>query len=88
MSAPENSSLPNSIGFIGLGAMGKPMVFNLARSLAPGAHIHVYDVLPAAMEDVLAVFPDTIVKCSSAKEVTEQTVRAINKILLIMSFIS
>jgi len=70
----ENSTLPHSVGFIGLGAMGKPMVANLARKLPPGSQIRVHDVVEAAVEDIKSSFPDTIIKCSNAREVTEGSV--------------
>ena len=61
---------PASIGFIGLGAMGKPMVVNLARRLPAGSQIHVHDVIPTAVAEIFAWFPTTIVKCANAREVT------------------
>lgn len=39
-----------TIGFVGLGHMGNPMVTNLIKA---GFTVHVYDVLPAAMEAVV-----------------------------------
>ncbi|KAB5513593.1 NAD binding domain of 6-phosphogluconate dehydrogenase-domain-containing protein [Coniochaeta sp. 2T2.1] len=63
-------TLPTSIGFIGLGLMGSPMAANLARKLPPGSRIHVHDVVPSAISSLQTAFPDVIVPCSSAKEVT------------------
>jgi len=74
MSTAEGETLPGSIGFVGLGAMGKPMVTNLAKALAQGSHIHVYDVVSAPMDELSESFPETIVKCGSPKEVTEKSV--------------
>ena len=39
------------IGFIGLGAMGRPMSKNLLRA---GHEVHVYDIVPAAVEEIVA----------------------------------
>ncbi|RYO97590.1 hypothetical protein DL765_011120 [Monosporascus sp. GIB2] len=52
MYSDNNDSLPRDIGFIGLGAMGKPMVMNLARRLIPGSRLYVHDVVAPAMEEV------------------------------------
>ena len=39
------------IGFIGLGAMGRPMSKNLLKA---GHEVHVYDIVPAAVEEIVA----------------------------------
>lgn len=39
------------IGFIGLGAMGRPMSKNLIKA---GHEVHVYDIVPAAVEELVA----------------------------------
>lgn len=72
----DNTGFSN-LGFIGLGAMGKPMVLNLAKNTASGSRvkIHVHDVVAAAVDEAVSSFPDIIVKCASAKEVTEKSVR-------------
>ncbi|KAK3688057.1 NAD binding domain of 6-phosphogluconate dehydrogenase-domain-containing protein [Podospora appendiculata] len=73
MSPPAPPPLPTSIGFIGLGIMGRPMATNLARKLPPDAKIHVHDVVATATEQFYTVFPDMVVKCANAKEVTEKS---------------
>ncbi|KAL2686715.1 hypothetical protein Neosp_004256 [[Neocosmospora] mangrovei] len=60
-----------SVGFIGLGAMGKPMVINLAKKLPKGSRIHVYDIVTTVVDETVTLLPDSIFKCSSAKEVAE-----------------
>lgn len=75
MSSADSNSLPRSIGFIGLGAMGKPMAVNLAKKVPPGSHIYVHDVVDTAADDLYDLFPNTIVKCSNAREVAEKSVR-------------
>ncbi|KAI1504558.1 3-hydroxyisobutyrate dehydrogenase [Biscogniauxia marginata] len=68
----DSPSLPSSVGFIGLGAMGKPMVTNLVRKLPAGSRVFVYDVVAAVMEELSASFPNKITKATNAKEVTEK----------------
>ena len=74
MTAAESSSLPASIGFIGLGAMGKPMAVNLAKKLPSGSHIYVHDVVASAVEELCTSFPDIIIAGNGAKDVTEKSV--------------
>ncbi|OIW29025.1 hypothetical protein CONLIGDRAFT_598861 [Coniochaeta ligniaria NRRL 30616] len=73
MTQTDTSALPNSVGFIGLGLMGKPMVVNLAKKLPPGARIHVHDVVTAVVDELCASYPDRIIRCTSAREVTEKS---------------
>ncbi|KAK3356557.1 NAD binding domain of 6-phosphogluconate dehydrogenase-domain-containing protein [Lasiosphaeria hispida] len=73
MPSTELDVLPNSVGFIGLGVMGKPMVVNLATKLPPGSRIHVHDIVVAAVDQLVASFPDTVVKCASAADVTAKS---------------
>jgi 3-hydroxyisobutyrate dehydrogenase len=79
MSSTNTAFLLKSLGFIGLGAMGKPMTINLAKSLPVGFHIHVHDVVVTVMDEIHALFPEKIIKCGSAKEVTEKSVRFYRK---------
>ncbi|KAH7265763.1 NAD binding domain of 6-phosphogluconate dehydrogenase-domain-containing protein [Fusarium solani] len=72
MASLVQDSLATSVGFIGLGAMGKPMVINLAKKLPKGSQIHVYDIVMAVVDETVALFPDSIFKCASAKEVAEK----------------
>ncbi|KAL6362955.1 hypothetical protein LRP88_02355 [Fusarium phalaenopsidis] len=67
-----HDSPATSVGFIGLGAMGKPMVINLAKKLPKGSQIHIYDIVTAVVDETAALFPDSIFKCASAKEVAEK----------------
>lgn len=55
-----------SIGFIGLGIMGRPMAKNLIKA---GYKLAVYDVVSAAVEELGACGAKT---CDSIKEVAEQ----------------
>ena len=70
----SSESLPASLGFVGLGAMGNPMVVNLAKSLSSGSRIHVHDIVAAAVEElVVASFPHVVIKCASDAEVAEKS---------------
>ena len=64
----------STVGFIGLGTMGYPMVENLAQKLPAEAKIYVYDVSADALDRITASFPNRVYASSSAKEVTEKSV--------------
>ncbi|QVM06214.1 hypothetical protein D8B26_000925 [Coccidioides posadasii str. Silveira] len=62
-----------SLGFIGIGAMGRPMAENLASKLPPPSIINIYDVSEKAMDELFMRNDGKIVKCSSAKDVAEKS---------------
>lgn len=62
------------LGFIGLGAMGRPMMTHLAKKLPSDSRIWVYDVVEQVVDEVCAEFPERLVKATSAKDVAEQVV--------------
>jgi 3-hydroxyisobutyrate dehydrogenase-like beta-hydroxyacid dehydrogenase len=64
-----------TLGFIGLGAMGKPMLTHLANKLPAESQIFVFDVVEAVVDEVVSQFPDRVFKASSARNVAEQVVR-------------
>jgi 3-hydroxyisobutyrate dehydrogenase-like beta-hydroxyacid dehydrogenase len=64
----------NAIGFIGLGAMGKPMVGHLAAKLPAQTRIYVFDIVESVVDEICAKFPDKVVKGANAKEVAEKSV--------------
>jgi len=68
------ASTPRSIGFIGLGNMGYPMVQNLAKKLSDETTIFVYDVNKAAMEKLHAEYPKQLTQSKSVSEVFSQSV--------------
>ena len=74
MDSSTNHSF-RSTGFIGLGAMGLPMAKHLASKLLEQNQIYVFDVEDEAMNKLNDEFPEMVVKCRSAKEVAENTVR-------------
>lgn len=63
-----------TLGFIGLGAMGEPMLSHLATKLPEDSRLWVYDVVEQAVDDVCAKFPNRVVKGKSAKDVAQQAV--------------
>lgn len=65
---------PASVGFIGLGTMGFPMAENLISKLPQESKMFVYDVSAESVDTFKAKFPEAVVPCSSAREVTEQSV--------------
>ncbi|KAK3329829.1 6-phosphogluconate dehydrogenase [Apodospora peruviana] len=74
MASESADGLPKSIGFVGLGAMGKHMAVNLAKSLPSDSTLYVHDIMVAVVEEVAGSFTDLVVKCVSAKEVAEKSV--------------
>jgi 3-hydroxyisobutyrate dehydrogenase len=62
------------LGFIGLGAMGKPMLTHLANKLPQDSQIWVYDVVEQMVDDACAEFPGRVLKAKSAKDVAQQVV--------------
>lgn len=64
----------NTLGFIGLGAMGRPMLEHLANKLPPESRIWAYDIVEQVVDDVCAQFPDRVLKSKSAKDVAQKAV--------------
>ena len=62
------------VGFIGLGAMGRPMVTHLANKLPPKSRIWVYDVVERVVDDMCAEFPERVIKGVNSKDVAQQVV--------------
>ncbi|KAF1972732.1 hypothetical protein BU23DRAFT_643480 [Bimuria novae-zelandiae CBS 107.79] len=60
------------LGFIGLGAMGKPMLVHLANKLPPESRIYVFDVVEVTMNEIFSQFPDKVFRGSSARDVAQQ----------------
>ena len=68
-----------TFGFIGLGAMGTPMVQNLAEKLPTGIKIYVFDVVEKAVDGLCSQCPNRVLKTQSAREVAEKSVSKRNK---------
>lgn len=65
-----------TLGFIGLGAMGKPMLEHLANKLPKESRIWVYDVVEQVVDEVCAAFPNRVLKGMSAADVAQHVVCA------------
>lgn len=63
-----------TLGFIGLGAMGKPMLTHLANKLPAESKIFVFDVVEEIVDEMCSQFPGKVHKASSARNVAEQVV--------------
>lgn len=63
-----------SVGFIGLGAMGKLMAGHLATKLPPTSKLYVYDVVHAPVEELVNKFPGKVVAGQSPKHVAQHAV--------------
>lgn len=70
----QHSHQLKGVGFVGLGAMGRPMLSHLARKLPEDSHILVYDVVQQMVDDACAEFPGKVSKGKSAKDVAKQVV--------------
>lgn len=63
-----------TLGFVGLGAMGKPMLEHLADKLPAESRIYVFDVVHDVVEDVCSRYPNRVIEASSAKDVAQKAV--------------
>jgi 3-hydroxyisobutyrate dehydrogenase len=63
-----------SLGFIGLGAMGKPMAEQLATKLPSTTKIIVYDVIEDAIKELVEKYPGKVIAETSPKNVAENSV--------------
>lgn len=65
-----------NLGFIGIGAMGQPMIGHLATKLPAETEIHIYDISDEVVQKVCDAYPGRISKGSSAKDVANKSVRS------------
>ncbi|PYI03120.1 hypothetical protein BO78DRAFT_421847 [Aspergillus sclerotiicarbonarius CBS 121057] len=61
------------VGFIGLGAMGKHMAQQLVKKLPDTAHVYIYDVANAPVEELAQEHPGKVIPCTSPKHVTQNS---------------
>lgn len=64
----------SAIGFIGVGAMGKAMVVNIAKKTPEGTHIYINDIIKGPQDELCVAFPGKISSLSTAKEVAAKAV--------------
>ncbi|KKY20210.1 putative 3-hydroxyisobutyrate mitochondrial precursor [Diplodia seriata] len=67
----------DSIGFIGLGVMGLPMLENLIKKLPDGTKYYVYDVSTSAMDTLCAQYPEKVHACANSREVADKSVASL-----------
>lgn len=72
------ASIQDSVGFVGLGVMGLPMVENLIKKLPADTRFYVFDVSKHAMEALSAQHPSQVEICSDAREVADKSVASIH----------
>ena len=65
----------SGLGFVGLGAMGLPMARHLAAKLPDNIQVFVFDINPSSVEELYDQYPHRVVKCASAKQVADRSVR-------------
>ncbi|KAK4196775.1 putative 3-hydroxyisobutyrate dehydrogenase [Triangularia verruculosa] len=74
----------HTIAFIGLGAMGRPMVANLATNLVPrctGVAIRVYDIADGPGQELQELFPHVVQKTDSIRAAVSDAVRLASLLL-------
>jgi 3-hydroxyisobutyrate dehydrogenase-like beta-hydroxyacid dehydrogenase len=62
------------MGFVGLGAMGRPMLIHLANKLPAESQIHIFDVVEEVVDELCDQFPERVLKAASSKDVALQAV--------------
>ncbi|KAJ5208577.1 hypothetical protein N7449_002956 [Penicillium cf. viridicatum] len=62
-----------SLGFIGLGAMGKPMAEQLAKKLPSTTKMIVYDVIESVVKELAEKYSGMVIAGTSPKDVTENS---------------
>lgn len=70
-----------AIGFIGLGNMGFWMATNLAQKVPVNSKIHVFDIVPAIVDDICVKYPDRVMGCSYPKDVADKSVCVLESVL-------
>ncbi|KAL3443405.1 NAD binding domain of 6-phosphogluconate dehydrogenase-domain-containing protein [Aspergillus insuetus] len=68
----ENPKI-TSLGFIGLGAMGKPMAAQLATKLPATVQLIVYDIVDTAVQDLATRYPSKVLAGESPVDVTARS---------------
>lgn len=78
----------STVGFIGLGTMGYPMLENLVAKLPSSAKIFVFDVSNEALERITVQNQGRVQTCSNAKEVAEKSVRTMFSIMATLGHVT
>ena len=71
------AELPKSIGWIGLGLMGNPMIRNLLKKMSEDTQFHIHDVVRESVDKLVEEGQGRIHACESSVEVADKSVRTI-----------
>ncbi|KAJ5618443.1 hypothetical protein N7528_007086 [Penicillium herquei] len=63
----------DSVGFIGLGAMGMWMVVHLTEKLPATTRIYVFDIVTPLMNQLFEQCPHKVIQCANAKDVADRS---------------
>lgn len=63
-----------SIGFIGLGMMGVPMVENVVKKTSDSTKIYVNDIVEDPVKQLCEQYPDRVESRKTAKEIADASV--------------
>lgn len=72
---PNMADLPKSIGWIGLGLMGNPMIRNLLTKMASETKFFVHDVVRESVDKLAEEGKGRVHACESSIEVADKSVR-------------
>ena len=70
----DKNCLFKAVGFVGLGAMGKPMAKNLIEKLPPESQVYLFDVIATGVNELCEKYPKKCFGCSSPQEVANKSV--------------
>jgi hypothetical protein len=69
------AELPKSVGWVGLGLMGYPMVTNPLKKLPEDTQFFVYDVVKESVDKFVGEGGGRVHACANSKEVADKSVR-------------
>jgi len=69
------ATLPDNVGWIGLGIMGMPMARNLLAKMKDSTQFYVYDVVQESIDELVRDGKGRVHACSSSKDVADNSVR-------------
>jgi len=68
------ATLPENVGWIGLGIMGMPMARNLLAKMKDNTHFYVYDVVQESIDQLVRDGRGRVHACKSSKVVADKSV--------------
>lgn len=75
------AELPKSIGWIGLGLMGNPMIRNLLKKMSEDTQFFIHDVVRESVDKLVEEGKGRVHACESSVEVADKSVRTILTII-------